>query len=65
MADQCVNKQKNLADCTCTYSCSNRGLCCKCVAYHRAMKQIPGCFFTEEAEATYDRSYEYFAQTVR
>lgn len=55
MAD-CSNKEKNLKDCTCTYSCNKRGLCCECVAYHRSAGQIPGCFFSKEGEATYDRS---------
>ena len=52
----CPNKERNLEMCTCTYSCGKRGLCCECVAYHRNMGQIPGCFFTKAGEATYDRS---------
>jgi len=55
MAD-CPNKQRNLKDCTCTYSCGKRGVCCECVAQHRAVGEIPGCFFTKAGEATYDRS---------
>ncbi|WP_446715256.1 DUF6485 family protein [Caloramator sp. Dgby_cultured_2] len=36
---------KNLKGCTCTYtSCSRRGKCCECVAYHRSKGEIPGCF---------------------
>ena len=46
----------NLTECTCTYDCEKRGKCCECVAYHRTMKQIPGCFFSKEAEKSYDRS---------
>jgi hypothetical protein len=58
----CPNKEKNLEHCTCTYSCGKRGLCCECVAYHRAAGQIPGCFFTKEGEASYDRSIAALAR---
>lgn len=52
---------KNLTSCTCTYtSCSRRGLCCECVAYHRKNDEIPGCFFTSAGEKTYDRSISNF-----
>lgn len=56
MPTDCPNKEKNLANCTCTYSCGKRGLCCECVAYHRDKGQIPACFFSKAGEATYDRS---------
>jgi hypothetical protein len=53
--------KKNLAQCTCSYeSCSRRGKCCECVAYHRRSNEIPGCFFAPEAERTYDRSITKF-----
>jgi len=52
--------EENLAACTCTYDCEKRGKCCACVAYHRKMKQIPGCFFSKEAERSYDRSIRRF-----
>ena len=55
----------NLVACTCTYDCERRGKCCECVAYHRKMRQIPGCFFSASGEATYDRSVEYFARTMK
>lgn len=48
----------NKTNCTCTYSCSHRGKCCECVAYHRNRGQIPGCFFSAAGEKTYDRSLE-------
>ncbi len=54
--------EKNITGCTCTYDCERRGKCCECVAYHRKMKQIPGCFFSKEAERTYDRSITRFIQ---
>ena len=53
---------ENLAACTCTYDCEKRGKCCECVAYHRTMKQIPGCFFSKEAEKSYDRSVSRFVK---
>lgn len=47
--------------CACTYiSCSRRGSCCACVEYHNKKNEIPGCFFPEVAERTYDRSVENF-----
>ncbi len=60
---ECPNLKTNLESCTCTYSsCSKRGKCCECVAYHRAMRQLPGCFFSPAMERTYDRSYEAFCR---
>lgn len=50
--DSCSNKKP----CPCTYSCPRHGKCCECVAYHRGSGEVPGCFFSKEAEATYDRS---------
>ena len=42
--------------CPCTYSCSKNGKCCECVAYHQLCGEFPACFFSKEAEASYDRS---------
>lgn len=57
---ECTMEQ-NLKFCTCTYDpCVRKGKCCECVAYHREIKQIPGCFFTEEGEKSYDRSFRRF-----
>lgn len=48
---------KNKSSCACTYEpCSRKGLCCRCVAYHRKKNELPGCYFSKEAEKTYDRS---------
>jgi hypothetical protein len=57
--------ETNLAACTCTYDCEKRGKCCQCVAYHRGMKQLPGCFFSKEGEKTYDRSVRKFLEENR
>ncbi len=55
-------KKVNLKDCTCTYSCPKRGICCDCVMSHRRRGEIPGCFFPAEGEKTYDRSVENFVK---
>lgn len=53
--------ENNRAKCTCTYEpCSRKGNCCKCVSYHLAMDELPGCFFPPEIEQTYDRSIARF-----
>lgn len=44
--------------CPCTYSCGRHGKCCDCLAYHVKSGEFPACFFSKEAEKTYDRSYK-------
>lgn len=66
MKQNCPNLKANLAQCTCSYSsCERQGLCCQCVAYHRKMRQIPGCFFSAPGERGYDRSYANFCSDCR
>ena len=48
------NKAMN---CNCTYSCSRHGKCCECLAYHQRAGEFTACFFSAEAEKTYDRSF--------
>lgn len=44
-------------------NCSRHGKCCACVAHHRDHNEgVPGCFFSKEAEATYDRSTKALAK---
>ncbi len=58
-------KDSNSAACNCSYEpCSRKGICCDCVKYHVGSRQLPACFFTDEAEKTYDRSFEHFARLV-
>lgn len=58
------NVEKNKKNCPCTYNpCSRKGLCCECIAYHRKSGELPGCFFSKEDEATYDRSVENFVNS--
>jgi hypothetical protein len=54
-------QEENLEDCPCTYpDCSRKGICCQCIKYHRENNELPACFFSPEAEKTYDRSIEKF-----
>jgi len=62
MMAECPNQEINKADCTCTYDCSKKGICCECIRYHRERGEIPGCLFPAEAEKTYDRSVDKFVQ---
>ena len=50
------DKDKSMK-CPCTYSCTNHGKCCACVAYHQKNGEFPACFFSTKAERTYDRSF--------
>jgi hypothetical protein len=58
-------KSENLDKCNCTYPCSKKGVCCDCIAYHLRLRELPGCCFPDDAEKTYDRSFEFFARLVR
>jgi hypothetical protein len=60
-------KQKpNTQNCNCSYEpCARKGICCDCLRYHMGSRELPACFFTPEAERTYDRSFEHFAKLVR
>ncbi|MCF0146741.1 MAG: hypothetical protein HUJ73_09185 [Eubacterium sp.] len=51
----------NTRPCTCTYNCPRHGKCCECVAHHAGCGEVPGCFFSKEGEATYDRSIRNLA----
>jgi len=57
----CAHKEKKNQHCTCTYiSCERHGMCCKCITYHRSKNQMVGCYFTPEAEKSWDRSMGRF-----
>lgn len=59
------NQDKNRNRCNCTYEpCSRKGICCECLAYHIKSRQLPGCCFPDDAEATWNRSFEHFADLV-
>ena len=55
-------RQENLKRCICTAGCGTKGVCCDCLSYHLAQRQLPGCCFPPEAEKTWDRSFRNFAK---
>lgn len=60
-------KELNKKNCTCTYDCNRKGICCECISYHLKHNELPGCAFAKldkTAEKTYDRSFEHFAKLV-
>jgi len=60
---ECLNKEKNLKKCNCTYEpCDKKGICCECIAYHKEHGELPACFFPDDAEKTFDRSVKKFIQ---
>jgi len=66
---ECKQKE-NLKSCPCTYlpagrqgpDCPRKGICCECLKYHRKNNELPACYFSPEAEKTFDRSIEKFIQ---
>ena len=51
----CDNKKP----CACTYpGCPRHGKCCACIAHHQKDGGVPGCFFSKEGEALWDRSFQ-------
>ena len=58
-------KDQNLKSCNCTYEpCSRKGTCCDCLRYHLRMRELPACCFPDDAEQTFDRSFEHFSRLV-
>jgi hypothetical protein len=62
---ECLNLEENKKGCSCTYPCDKKGMCCKCIGYHRKRGELPGCMFPPEIEKTYDRSIEKFVSFHR
>jgi len=62
---KCEKSSYNLKNCNCTYPCGKKGICCECISYHRSLRELPACYFPEEAEKTYDRTIEYFVSLVK
>ena len=59
------NQEKNLDRCNCTYEpCPRKGNCCDCLAFHLQNRELPGCVFPDEAERTWNRSFDHFAKLV-
>ena len=57
-------QEENKKHCNCTYDCSKKGICCKCLKYHFSRRELPGCCFPNNIEKTYDRSFEKFVEVV-
>ena len=56
----------NLNYCNCSYEpCPRKGNCCQCLQYHLNLRQLPACCFPDDAERTYDRSFEHFSRLVQ
>lgn len=56
-------QNRNLKTCNCTYeACPRKGICCECIRYHLANRELPACFFPADVEKTYDRSFEKFCE---
>ncbi|MBI9106539.1 MAG: hypothetical protein JEZ04_07305 [Spirochaetales bacterium] len=51
--------------CNCSFSCGKKGVCCECIAHHRAQGQLPACYFPDEAESSGDRSIENFIKVYK
>lgn len=59
-------REENLKDCNCTYpGCDRKGVCCECIRHHRERGELPGCYFPQDAEKTYDRSVRKFIETQK
>ena len=58
MSDCFIEDNKKI--CNCTYPCEKKGICCKCIQYHRRNGELPACYFPDDEESSYDRSIENF-----
>ncbi len=57
---------KNLEACNCSYEpCSRKGVCCECLRYHWALRELPACFSPDSVERTYDRSLRRFMAVMK
>jgi hypothetical protein len=61
----CERKTENRARCNCSYDpCARKGICCECLQYHLKNRELPGCVFPDDAERTWNRSFDHFAKLV-
>ena len=57
-------QELNAKHCNCSYSgCPRNGVCCDCISYHLARRELPACAFPDSVEKTWDRSFKKFIQT--
>ncbi len=57
--------EENKRECNCSYPCGKKGMCCTCISYHRNRGELPACYFSNDAEKTYDRSIEHFIRVYQ
>ena len=58
-------QEEILKSCNCSYDpCSRKGICCDCISYHLKSRELPACVFPDDAERTFDRSFQHFARLV-
>jgi hypothetical protein len=53
-------QESNRKICSCSFSCSRKGICCECLHYHRHLGELPACYFPDDIESTGDRGIERF-----
>ena len=59
----CPRAEVNASLCNCSVAgCTRHGLCCECLHFHRERGELPGCYFSEKEERTYNRSIEFYVQ---
>ena len=59
-------KEENLKTCPCSYpGCPRKGICCDCLKYHWGKRELPACYFSREAEKTFNRSIEMFIKSQK
>lgn len=59
----CLNNTININNST--YSCSKKGICCKCNEYYRSLRQLPSCYILADVKNTFDRSIENFLKLLQ
>ncbi len=60
------NTNANMKKCNCSYEpCPRKGKCCECLHYHKAQGELPACYFPDDVERTYDRSFATFIRVVQ
>ena len=59
-------REKNKENCNCSYepACVRKGIGCECIKHHREKDELPACYFSAEAEKTFDRSFEKFIEVM-
>ena len=56
---ECLQNE-NKKYCNCGFDCEKKGICCKCVKYHRERQELPACYFSDSVAFSLDRSVETY-----